>query len=197
MKRSAGNAAVLVVTALTLCTAPLAAQGSLRAQTSGVREGTPTRIISLNPFLPLGGYFQGEFEQKLQDNVSVAVAGSYASFESRGYTNLDLKLRLYPSDRALQGLGVAAGIGLGRARQDDQQLVCITEPCNPIPGEVLTAPTFSVEAHYQWLLGTSRATAVTVGAGIKRYYFDEDETRDRGVGRVLPTGRLTIGWAFR
>ncbi len=175
----------------------LQAQGSLREQTQAIRGGAPQRIVAINPFIPLAGYFQGEYEQRVQNNLSVAVAGSYSPFDNRDYTNLDVKLRLYPNDRALQGLGVAAGVGVGRARQNDQDVVCIREPCLPIPGRMLTAPTFSIEAQYQWLLGASRSTAITVGGGMKRYYFDENDTDGRGVSRLLPTGRLTIGWAFR
>jgi len=184
--------------ACTLVAAPsLHAQGSLREQTQSLRGGAPQRIIAFNPFIPLAGYVQGEFEQRLADNTSLAVAGSYVPFNGRDYTNVDVKLRLYPDDRALQGLGIAAGVGLGRARQNDQDVACITTPCNPIPGKMLTAPTFSIEAQYQWLLGASRSTAVTVGGGMKRYYFDRDDTAGRGVARLVPTGRLTVGWAFR
>lgn len=175
----------------------LHAQGSLREQTRSIRGGTPQRIVAVNPFLPLAGYVQGEFEQRVADNTSLAVAGSYVPFNDRAYTNLDVKLRLYPSDRALQGLGIAAGVGVGRARQNDQDIVCITTPCNAFQGKTLTAPTFSIEAQYQWLLGKSRSTAIAVGGGMKRYYFDENDTAGRGVSRLLPTGRLTIGWAFR
>jgi len=75
--------------------------------------------------------------------------------------------------------------------------VCIAAPCNPIPRKTLTAPTFSIEAHYQWLLGARRSTAVIVGGGMKHYYFDEQDIEGRGVSRLLPTGRLTIGYAFR
>jgi hypothetical protein len=175
----------------------LYAQGSLREQTQALAGGMPRHVIAINPFIPLAGYFQGEYEQRVQDNISIAVAGSYTPFNNREYSNLDVKLRLYPNDRALQGFGVAAGIGVGRARQNDQDIVCITAPCFPIRGTMLTAPTFSIEAHQQWLFGANRSTAITVGGGMKRYYFDQEDTSGRGVSRLLPTGRLTIGWAFR
>lgn len=190
-------ACALVACACITSTPVLRAQGSLRDQTRSIRGGTPSRIIAVNPIILLAGYVQGEFEQRLVANTSLAFAGSYVPFNSRDYTNLDLKLRLYPDDRALQGLGIAAGVGVGRARQNDQDVVCIAAPCNPIPGKTLTAPTFSIEAHYQWLLGARRSTAVTVGGGMKRYYFDEQDAEGRGVSRLLPTGRLTIGYAFR
>lgn len=196
--------AAATIAALTLLGSRLTAQGSLREQTrerqSAAPPGAPpTQIVAVNPFIPLAGYFQGEYERRLHQNLSVAVAGSFAPINDRDYTNLDVKLRLYPNDRALEGLGVAAGIGVGSARQNDLDAVCLALNCPPAPGKGkrLTAPTFSIETQYQWLFGASRSTAVTVGGGLKRYYFDENDTNGRGVSRLLPTGRLTIGWAFR
>ncbi len=177
---------------------PLYAQGSLREQTASPRAASPTRIIAINPFMPLAGYFQGEFEQKLQDNLSLAVSASSAKFDNQKYLNADVKLRLYPQGQGLEGLGLAAGIGLGNARRRDQLLPC--EPstsCTPQidPDRYITRPSFSVESHYQWLFGRSRVTAVTVGGGLKRYFISDEDAR--GIGRIVPTGRLTIGWAFR
>ena len=108
-----------------------------------------------------------------------------------------MKLRFYPQDRVLEGLGFAVGVGVGSARADDELGACAPIDCVPpvFPGKYRTAPTFSVEGHHQWLLGRSRATAVTVGGGIKRYFFGRDEPA--GVRSFAPTGRLTIGWAFR
>jgi hypothetical protein len=191
-------AGVIWLSSLSLSATALSAQGSLREQTTAVRGTSPSRIISVNPFMPLAGYFQGEYEQKLQDNISVAVSASSAKFDNRRYLNADVKLRMYPQDRGLEGLGLAAGIGLGNARQDDSFLPCTPVPsCTPLVdrGRYITRPSFSVESHYQWMFGRSRATAVAVGGGLKRYFISDDEAR--GIGRLVPTGRLTIGWAFR
>lgn len=105
------------------CCWPLSAQAqfSLRDQTGDAV--TPRQVISVNPFLPLFGRFQGEYERRFRENVSVAIAGSY-----------------------------------------------------------------------QWFMGRSRSTAITVGGGAKRYFLSDEESR--GITRVLPTARLTIGYAF-
>lgn len=179
------------------CCWPLSAQAqfSLRDQTGDAV--TPRQVISVNPFLPLFGRFQGEYERRLRENVSVAIAGSYTRFDD-DYTNIDAKLRLYPQDRALQGLGLAAGLGLGAVRRRGSYTVCDSfgENCAEIgDGTRVSAPTFSVEGQYQWLMGRSRATAITVGGGAKRYFLSDEESR--GIARVLPTARLTIGYAFR
>ena len=189
--RAAG--AVLLAGATTLALPhDAAAQGSLRDQTRAARaEGSgPAHIISFNPFLPLFGYFQGEYEQRIKSNVAFALSGSYMKLDDY-YTNLDAKIRLYPQERALQGLGVAAGLGYGAVRLDED--ICDDVTCRN-NDHTESAPTFSVEGQYQWLLGSSQATAVTIGAGVKRYFIPGE--RAHGIERVVPTMRLTIGYAF-
>lgn len=52
----------------------------------------------------------------------------------------------------------------------------------------------AIAGSYQWFMGRSRATAITIGGGAKRYFLSDEESR--GITRVLPTARLTIGYAF-
>ena len=169
---------------------PLAAQGSLRDQTR--ETGGPNHIIAINPFLPLLGYFQGEYEHRLRANVSFALAGSYMRFDDY-YTNIDAKIRLYPQERALHGLGMAAGLGYGAVRRKNSLCDMVGANCQE-NHTTESAPTFSVEGQYQWLLGSSQSTAVTIGGGVKRYFISDP--RSDGIQRVLPTMRLTIGYAF-
>lgn len=181
-------AAIALIPAV--ATAQVGTSGSLRSQTQ--TADIPSRVIAINPFLPLFGYFQAEFEQRVKPNVAVALSGSYVKFNDY-YTNVDVKLRLYPQERALQGLGIAGGLGFGGVRRsgeicDDFGLSCHRD------NRTESAPTFSVDLHYQWLLGSSKATAVTLGTGVKRYFISG--ARSEGINRVLPTGRLTIGYAF-
>ena len=177
---------------------PAAASADAQTLREQTRTATPsTHILSVNPFLPLFGYFQGEYERRLQDNLSLAVAGSYVRYDEY-YTNLDVKLRLYPQDRALDGFGIAAGLGVGSAKPDgDFVSDCSNNfECVERAARRVTAPTFSVEAQYQWLLGRTRRTAVSVGGGAKRYFFSDDDLQDR-IERVLPSARFTIGYVFR
>ncbi|MFY7923004.1 MAG: hypothetical protein ACOVSI_11365 [Gemmatimonas sp.] len=157
----------------------------------------PNRVVAINPFLPLAGYFQGEFEQRAKDNLAVAFSVSSIELVDR-YTNADIKLRLYPQERGLQGFAVAAGLGYGRIKND------VDFTCPAIPGVVCDPPrastsgaTFSVEMHYQWLLGKSSHTALTLGGGAKRYYVDEKNGPFDTFQRFVPTLRLTIGYAFK
>jgi hypothetical protein len=192
MRRTVCTAGAVVLASATFAPmAPLFAQGSLRDQTR-VTSG-PSHIIAINPFLPLLGFFQGEYEHRLKPNVSFALAGSYVRFDDY-YTNVDAKLRLYPQECALHGFGMAAGLGYGAVRRRDPICDIITGETCQRDRTTESAPTFSVEGQYQWLLGSTESTAVTVGGGVKRYFISDE--RSGGILRVLPTMRLTIGYAF-
>ena len=171
----------------------------LRAQTqTAATVSSPRHVLSINPFLPLAGYFQGEFETKLKENVALAISGAHTRLDDY-YTSLDVKLRLYPQERGLEGFGLAAGGGFGRIREDSY-----TEPpvCIALVGVVcpdggrrsVSGATFSVEAHYQFLLGRARKTSVAFGAGAKRYFVDTRS--NESFQELVPTLRLTIGYAF-
>ena len=181
--------------------ATLHAQGTLREQTQTLAGGAPQRIIAVNPFLPLAGSFQGEFEQRLRDNLSVAVSASHIDLEGDGdrYTNADVKLRLYPSENALRGFGISAGLGVGRQSGVEYYACPAIYPGGDCTNRdrSATGPTFSVEMQYQWLLGKSRKTAVSVGGGAKRYFIDTAPNGYDVYQPFMPTLRLTIGYAFR
>jgi hypothetical protein len=172
----------------------LAEQTAKRPARKPVAAG-PSHILSINPFMPILGLFQGEYEKRLQDNLSVALSGSYTRLED-DYTNIDVKLRLYPNEMALDGIGLAAGVGYGSVRRRDNFERCDMVGADCAPSRTTeSAPTFSVEGLYQWMLGTRRSTAVTMGGGVKRYFISSE--RDAGISRVVPTLRLTIGYAWR
>jgi sulfite reductase beta subunit-like hemoprotein len=171
----------------------------MHAQSQPPATGSlPRHVLSINPFLPLAGYFQGEFETKLKENVSVAVSGAHARLDDY-YTSLDVKLRLYPQERGLEGFGIAAGGGFGRIREDSytDAVACIALAgvvCPEASRRSVSGATFSVEAHYQFLLGRSRKTSVAFGGGAKRYFIEE--RTNESFQRLVPTLRLTVGYAF-
>jgi hypothetical protein len=164
--------------------------------TTALAQG-PSKVVSINPFLPLAGYFQGEFEGRIKDNLAVAVSAAHIQVDEI-YTNADVKLRLYPQERGLQGFAISTGLGYGRIRTDNDDIYCGIDgtQCGPLKKSTSGA-TFSVEMHYQWLLGKSRNTAVTLGGGAKRYYADEKINEFESFQEYLPTLRLTVGYAFR
>jgi hypothetical protein len=161
-------------------------------------QASPTRIIAINPFLPLVASFQAEFEKKLQDNLSVAVSASHIALrggDSDRFTNADVKLRLYPAERALEGFGIAAGVGVGQQSAVTYvDCLAANEPCRDTRA-TRTGPAFSVEMQYQWLLGKNQHTAVSAGGGAKRYFISN--TASGSFNEFMPTLRLTVGYAFR
>ena len=192
----------LLATLLIMPMTRMIAQDTPAAPARLVASGRPANVISVNPILPLAGYFQGEYERRVRDNLAFALGFSHIELDEI-YTNVDAKLRLYPQEKAPHGLGLAAGLGVGHIRQDSyyDYTGCAALPgtvCPPATRRSTTAPSFSVEIHYQWLLGKRRNTAVGFGFGAKRYFISNN---DNGYGGDLfqpfvPTGRLTIGWAF-
>lgn len=186
--------AILIASAFTLSSA--AAQ-TLSEQTRRVSAGDgPAHVVSVNPFLPLFGFFSGEYEQRATPTVTFAVSGSHIEPNSTRYTNLDGKLRLYPNATALRGFNIAASLGVARIRDMEVYNDCIPtpnlEPC--ALRDAFTTGSFAVEMGYQWLLGPNRVTAISVGGGAKRYLGSDSKYAD--IARVLPTLRLTVGYAF-
>jgi hypothetical protein len=172
---------------------------TLAQQTRRLAEPTagPSHIISVNPFLPLLGYFAGEYEQRIMPSVALALSGSHTKPDNTRYSNVDAKVRLYPSETALRGFNVAASLGIANIKDEANVF------CDVVPGfesscgsasKAFTTGTFAVEAAYQWLLGPSRVTAITVGGGAKRYLGSD--AKFNGIQRVMPTLRLSIGYAF-
>lgn len=195
--------AIVAATVATVTSAGSASAQSLAQQTRqmGAPNDGPTHVISVNPFLPLFGYFSGEFEQRIAPNVSVAVGASHTKFDDTKRSNLDIKARLYPTERGLQGLGIAASLGYAHIKDDTEIFCSPVDNLDPLCQTTHTAfntGSFAIEASYQWLLGPSRKTAITVGGGAKRY-FGSDSNYQNGVSsieRVVPTLRLSIGYAF-
>lgn len=196
MRHSLLRSAALI-SALVFSTSTLRAQSSRVSSRDEDSPRTPTQVISVNPFLPLFGFFQGEYEHRVADNASIGISGAHMKLDDL-YTSLDVKLRLYPQERVLEKLGISAGLGYGRVRTENPGYC--DDPSGPVDTpscdqkRSLSAPTFALEAQYQWLLGANRATAVAIGGGLKRFFLEERETS--GVNRVVPTLRLTIGYAF-
>lgn len=178
------------------------AAGTAQAQSTGSDSRTdtgaltPSRFISTNPFLPLFGYFSAEYEQRVKSNVAFAISASHVKFDEK-YTNVDAKLRLYPNDKALEGFSIASSVGIAWIERDGQYVCDFTAGgiCATDNGRNFSTPSFAIEIGYQWLLGRSKSTAVTAGFGAKRYLTGTREDY-LGVNRVVPTGRISIGYGF-
>lgn len=166
---------------------------SLAEQTAVTAPG-PSRFISVNPFLPLFGFFSGEYEQRVKDNVAFAISGSHTKLDDR-YTNVDAKLRLYPNEKALEGFAMATSLGFAWIQRDEGDLDCLFASCPDTTYKTFTSPSFAIELSYQWLLGRTRSTSITTGFGAKRY-LGGSKSDFSGIERVVPTARLSIGYGF-
>jgi hypothetical protein len=204
MLRSALRAAALrgtIVGSALLSAAATTASAQVPGQAGAFAPAGPSHIISTNPFLPLFGYFSAEYEQRIKDNVAFALSGSSVEYDER-ITHLDAKVRLYPNDRALEGFSVATSLGIAWIRRNDQACDFFGD-CIVIDAQqrlqqrrrTFTTPSFAIEGAYQWLLGRSRSTAIIAGFGAKRY-LGGSRADFQGISRVLPTGRLSIGYGF-
>ena len=191
--------------AMTVWPTTRAAAQTLAQQTTGeaVRTG-PSHVLSVNPFLPLLGFFSGEFEQRLTPALAAAVSGSRTKPGDTRYTNLDVKARLYPSEHGLRGVHVAAALGVAFLNNEGSMVLCVPPPV-PVGGggtidfrcgapTSFTTGTFAIEAGYQTFVGRRHVTADAVGIGAKRYLGSDSKYSD--IARVLPTLRLSVGYAF-
>ncbi|MEO7362703.1 MAG: hypothetical protein ABI120_20395, partial [Gemmatimonadaceae bacterium] len=74
---------------------PLAAQSS-------TGEG-PSHALTVNPFFVLAGWISGEYEQRVNNTITLGGGASYVDFSDNRYTSVDVKARLYPNAHAMRG----------------------------------------------------------------------------------------------
>jgi hypothetical protein len=174
------------------------------AQTAGAQDpGAPVYPIPYRAFIginPLGIPFDIgaiEVEGVMLPGVSVAGALSYSALnddDGNGegdprFFSGDVKVRYYPGEVALKGFGI--GLGVGFTRYSEVRTVAAE-----LRRETLTAPTISVLADYNFLLGARQRFVVGTGIGAKRLLASEED-RDRvGAPRAYPFVRFVLGIAF-
>lgn len=166
-----------------LAAAPAAAQTDTTAL---VRRQT----LSILPFHALVGFYAGDYERAVGQTATLGLGASYFSLgdgaEAFTYATTEAKLRYYPSGDPLRGLsfGVTAGptfVSAGEAfsGEDDARY---------------TALGVGFEVARSHVMGVDQRFAYAYGAGGKRLFFTDDEAD--GVELVLPTFRLSVGYAF-
>lgn len=156
--------------AFTLAAAPPPASAqSAPAQTN--------QVISANPFLTIGTYYNLEFERRHTASTTIGVSGSTFGFDEANYRNVQAFYRYYPAGDSLSGFYVGGKAGAHRVSVDE------------------AAATFAgvgFDLGYTWLLGTKRHFAVSLGAGATRLFGGDL----RGVSLTVPNLRANIGWSF-
>lgn len=151
------------------------------AQTEGTRAPVPhDQILSANPFGLLFEWFNADYERKVGEQSTLGVAGSLISFDegSEDYYSVNVLYRFYPQEAALSGFYFGPRVGYYHVDDEDDEA---------------NAFGFGLELGYNWLLGSRRNFAVSIGVGATRLFGG-----DLGDDSVtIPTVRLVnIGWAF-
>lgn len=152
------------------------------------QASTPSNVISIQPLSAMYTVYTGEYERRVGQNVTFGFGGTYwnsSNDDSGGdvtYTSGDVKLRFYPGV-ALRGFSFGAAAGYTSV----SETISGTESSGG-------APTFGIMLEYQWLLGARSNMAVTLGAGAKKLFIDENDFVD--VLATYPTARISIGYGF-
>jgi hypothetical protein len=158
-------------------------------------------MVAINPLgipFDIGAF---EIEGVILPGVSLAGAASYSALgdDEEGETgdarwaSGDLKVRYYPGEVALRGFSI--GLGLGVTRYSER--VNVDTPAGPIlERQSLTAPTISVLADYNFLLGARQRFVVGTGIGAKRLLASEEDRERADAPRAYPFVRFLLGIAF-
>jgi hypothetical protein len=190
---------LLAVTVASLAAAFFAAVAG--AQDRGVPTyDIPYRaIIGLNPLGIPFDLAAFEVEGVIRPGLTLGAAGSYSAVgddEGEGdphFASGDVKVRYYPGEVALRGFSV--GLGLGLTRYSER--VNVGPPSAPLfEREALTAPTISVLADYNFLLGARQRFVVGTGIGAKRLLASKEDRSRVGAPRAYPFLRFVLGIAF-
>lgn len=145
------------------------------------------QVISVSPLFAMLGFYTGEIERRMTTNATVGLGGSAFSLGPFGYKSVDAKVRFYPAERALEGLGVGASAGMIWLSADEGGLFS-----SPAEGSGIV---LGAEASYTWLTGKRHNLAFAIGGGLKRIvrYGGYDVS---SVQLTYPTAKASIGVAF-
>lgn len=146
------------------------------AQAPGNRAPVANKqVLSGNPFLLMGKYFNAEYERKHTESRTFGVSASAFGFDDVDYRNVQAFYRYYPQGASLTGFYIGARAGMHHMSDDLDSGA---------------AAGVGFELGYSWLLGSRRNFAISVGAGATRLFGGDGSV-------VIPTLRLVnVGWSF-
>lgn len=188
--------AVTIASLAALLLAPVAGAQEPRAPIYPI----PYRaIVGLNPLgipFDIGAF---EVEGVIFPGISLGAAASYSSVsDDQGngegdprFASGDVKVRYYPGEVALRGFSV--GLGLGITSYSEKRNVGTPAV---LQRESLTAPTISVLADYNFLLGARQRFVVGTGIGAKRLLASEEDRTRTDAPRAYAFVRFVLGIAF-
>jgi hypothetical protein len=184
--------------AMVFLAASFATPASLAQAPAAPPYAVPFRaVVGLNPLgipFDIGAV---EVEGVVAPGITLGGAASYASFgddEGEGdprFASGDVKVRYYPGEIPLRGFSV--GLALGVTRYSENRF---TGTPGVLERQAMTAPTISVLADYNFLLGARQRFVVGTGLGAKRLLASEDDRQRTGAPRAYPFVRFILGIAF-
>ena len=194
-RRSYRRITFVGLVATLLSTGALAAQGPLARR---IDPATRRAVVTANPFALFAEYIAGDVEVRATPFLTVGAGVSVNLIDDyNNYRSVELKARYYPAEQALQGLSIAATVGVATAKAESMYYSG-NYGFTSLPGDLsqrVTRPSFGTELSYQWLVGPSSRFVAVVGAGVKRMVGTEGDFNPLNIP-VLPTARVNIGFAF-
>jgi hypothetical protein len=175
---------------------PLGAS-SAQVQDRGTIYPVPYRaFIGVNPLgipFDIGAL---EVEGVMLPGVTIAGAWSYSAIDNDDdggsdprFVSGDVKVRYYPGEVALKGFGIGLGLGITKYSE-------LRTDGTVTQRQAVTAPTISVLADYNFLLGARQRFVVGTGIGAKRLLASEEDRDRAGAPRAYPFVRFVLGLAF-
>jgi hypothetical protein len=159
--------------------------------TAAIAQSTPTPVerqqaITANPFLLLGGWFNVEYERRINPTTTWGLSGSLAELENFKYRSAKFLFRYYPQEAALSGLFIGGRTGIYRVDEDTGAFLFGTQ-------DTKLFFALGVELGYTWLLGREHRFAISLGGGLSRLFGGDLEDAPL----TIPNIRLVnIGVAF-
>jgi hypothetical protein len=158
-------------------------------------------LVGLNPLGIPFEVFSIEAEGVILPGISIGGSASHTALsddEEDGegdprFTSGDIKVRYYPGEAALNGFAVGLGLGV----TSYSELRNAGTPTAPLlERRTLTAPTISVLADYNFLLGARQRFVVGTGIGAKRLLASGEDRRRVDAPRAYAFVRFVLGLAF-
>ena len=167
----------------------MAAMIALPVATATAQNVAPRNVISIQPLNAMMTVFAGEYERGLGKAASWGIGGTYWNSGDTGnevsYTSGDFKVRYYPQGTSLHGFSIGGSVGFTSVSETFTN----TETSQ-------SGPSVGVLLEYQWLMGAKKNFGISLGAGAKSLFVNEDDFSGGEFTARYPTARVSVGYAW-